>query len=142
MIGSKISSSLEKALKASASGVKAQNSRLLIISQNLANAGAQATTPGGPAYQRKTINFVTQKDRDGIELIAVGKIGRDQKTSPLVYNPDHPGANKDGYVAESNVNALFEIADARAAGITHAANLSAMQKILRMMQEGISLLKN
>ncbi|MCX7338801.1 MAG: flagellar basal body rod protein FlgC [Alphaproteobacteria bacterium] len=134
-------SPLAKAMRIATAGMQAQDQRILIISQNLANAGAKAT-PGTMPYQRKTISFQTVLDKkQGVELLKLKKIGRDTSPMNKSYNPHDPAANKDGYVLESNVKPMIELADMREASRSHEANLRAFEKSLSMFQNTISLLK-
>ena len=136
-------SNLNKALRVSTAGMQVQNQRLLVISQNIANTGTRATEAGGAAYQRKLISFKNHFDNTlGTEVVKVAEISRDQAPFKVVYSPSDPGANAEGFVNESNVRPMVELADMREASLTHEANLRAYEKTLSMMQESISLLKN
>ena len=118
----------------------AQQQRLLVISQNLANATAK--NPDGSIYQRQTINFLNMLDSStGLRLVRPGRIDKDSTPGKLVYKPGDPNANADGFVEESNVNSLIELADMREASRSHEANVKAYEKILSMLQEIIGLLK-
>jgi flagellar basal-body rod protein FlgC len=136
-------SDLNKALKMSAAGMKVQSKRLLVIAQNLANVDTRATEPGGEAYRRKLISFHNKQDfKSKLQLVDVSSISRDQSPFKLVYSPEDPGANQDGYVAQSNVNPFIEMADMREASRSHEANLRAFEKALSLIQETIGLLRN
>lgn len=133
-------SDLSKALKVSSAGMAAQNSRLLVISQNIANA--QSMTANGTPYRRKVITFKNEKDpKHGVDVVKIKAINHDKTPFTMAYKPNHPNANAQGMVAETNVKPLIEFADMREAGLTHQANLKSYEKTLNMMQETISLLK-
>lgn len=134
-------SNFTMALKASAAGINVNNRRLRNISENLANAGTSAATPGSDPYARKTISFGTKRDKNGADIVAVSNIGRDSTPFPTVYKPGDPGADERGFVKQTNVNALIEMADGREAGISHASNISATKKLLDMYSNLMSLLK-
>jgi flagellar basal-body rod protein FlgC len=136
-----IGANLSSALKASAAAAKAESERSLVISQNIANAETMPTTPGGEAYQRKTISFTTKADADGVDLVKVAKIDRDPIPATPLYMPEHPGANEKGYVNRPNVNVLVEMTDARHSNLNYKANMAAMQRVLGMTQEAINILK-
>ena len=115
---------LVKAIKISASGLKAQGVRLRVISENLANANSLAETPGGDPYRRKLVSFKEVLDKSmGAETVAVNKIEFDQSAFNKRYDPTHPAADKDGYVATPNVNSLIEMMDMREAQRSYSANL-------------------
>lgn len=123
------------------SGMKAQNERILTISENLANAGTRAPK-GGQPYQRKVLSFKSQLDKKlGAEVIQIDKISRDT-TSPIkLYSPSNPAADSEGFVYESNVQPLVELADLREAGRGYEANLKVFEQILSMLQNAVSLMK-
>lgn len=136
-------SDLSRSLKVSSSGMNVHNKRLLVVAQNIANAGTKATEPGGPAYQRKLIRFVNRYDRHiGTDLVQIQSITRDHTPFKMVYAPEDPGANAEGFVAESNVKPMIELADMREASLSHEANLKAYEKALSIWQETINLLKS
>ncbi|MBI1954241.1 MAG: flagellar basal body rod protein FlgC [Proteobacteria bacterium] len=136
-------SGLIKSMLISSSGMQAQSHRLLVIAQNLANAGTKAPKLGEHPYQRKTVTFKNVYDpKTGVEKVELTKINHDLSPFPLVYSPGDPGANENGYVEESNVKPMIEMADMREASRSHEANLRAYEKALAMLQDTISLLKS
>ena len=85
---------LNNALKISASGMKAQGTRLRVISENIANQDSVGRTGGADPYRRKTIVFKDVMDRQlGIDLVQVAKIGRDEGNFKISYEPYHPLAS-------------------------------------------------
>lgn len=135
-------SSIQKSLQVLTQGMKVQKERLLVISQNLSNAGNRAVSPDVHPYRRKMISFTSKLDKKtGVENVAVSSISRDPKPFERVYAPGEPGADKDGYVEVSNVNMFTEIADLQEGTRSHEANLKALERIFGMLHETISLLK-
>jgi len=133
---------LVKAIKISASGMKAQGVRLRVISENLANANSLAETPGGDPYRRKLVSFKEVLDKSmGAETVAVNKIEFDQSEFNKRYDPTHPAADKDGYVATPNVNSLIEMMDMREAQRSYSANLDMIDTSKRMIERTIDLLR-
>ena len=133
---------LVKAIKISASGMKAQGVRLRVISENLANANSLAETPGGDPYRRKLVSFKEVLDKSmGAETVAVNKIEFDQSAFNKRYDPTHPAADKDGYVATPNVNSLIEMMDMREAQRSYGANLDMIDTSKRMIERTIDLLR-
>ncbi len=135
-------STLQKILQVAFSGMQAQKERLLVVAQNLANAGTRAPAPGINPYQRKTVSFGTELDRKrGIEVVKIKQIGRDSTPFPVIYNPGDPGADEKGYVLETNVKSPVEMTDAMEAKRGYEASLKAYEKALAMQQDAISLLR-
>ena len=135
-------SDLMKSMSISAAGMKAQGTRLRIISENIANAGSTAVTPDSDPYRRKLVSFGVTLDRElGLPLVEVARVIRDSSDFNESYQPGHPAANSSGYVKTSNVNALVEMADLREAERSYQANLKVMLASRGMLQRTIDLLR-
>ena len=65
----------------------------------------------------------------GVSLTAVAE---DPDRGAKIYKPNHPDADKDGYITESNVNPTVEMADAILAQKAYEANL-ALVNVTRSM---------
>ena len=63
----------------------------------------------------------------------------DQKTGDIVYMPDHPNANKDGYVEMSNVSVINEMVDMIAATRSYEANLQALNSAKQMAKDSLEI---
>ena len=103
------------AMRVSATGLDAQMKRMNTISSNIANINTTRTPEGG-AYRRKDVVLdavpdaasfgeilLSQPDRE-IHQVQVTDISTDRRAPLLKYEPDHPDANQDGYVAYPNIN--------------------------------------
>ncbi len=135
-------SPLLSAMYVSSSAMQTQNQRILVISENLAHAGMRSN-PQNPPYQRKVLSFESIYDKKlQTEIVRVKKTGFDKTPPTRIYSPGDPSADSEGYVLEANVKPFIELADMREAGRSQEANLRAFEKILSMMQNTISLLKN
>lgn len=133
---------LLSSLKIAAAGMRAQGTRLRVISENLANADSLPTEPGQSPYRRKNILFKNVLDRKlGISTIRVDKVGVDKSAFQLRYDPAHPAANANGYVNAPNVNSLVEMMDMREAQRSYEANLNSIRATRSMMQKTIDLLR-
>ncbi len=128
-------SDLSKTLALAASGMRAQSSRLQLVSENLANTD----TPG---YRRKTASFETVMGlSDAKGEVRQGQVQLDRSDLPKVYDPSHPMADENGYHQGSNVNMLIEIADAREAQRSYEANLKMFEQARKMSSSLMSLLR-
>jgi len=122
-------------LAISASGMKAQASRIRFLSENIANAD----TPG---YQRKSATFESEMQRgQSTGLVQSGPVQLDPTASTRIYEPGHPLADETGYYDGSNVNLVIEIADAREAQRSYEANLKMFDQARQMSQSLLELLK-
>ncbi len=134
---------LSKAVTIAASAMRAQGTRMRVISENLANANSTATEPGGDPYRRQLISFKGEIDKStGAMQLAVDKIVRDQAEFVVEYEPNHPAANEAGYVKRSNVNTLVELIDMKEAQRSYEANVSVIDVTKSMVKRTVDLLKS
>jgi len=127
-----------KAMSISASGLTAQRMRMNTISSNIANINTTKTPEGGP-YRRKDVVFeaipetrnfgeiVTSLPDRNLERVQVSDVVVDRKAPRLKYEPDHPDADPNGYVAYPDINLMEEMANMIQATRSYEANVSAMQ---------------
>ena len=134
---------LFSAMSISAKGMKAQSTRIRVISENVANAETGAPTPNEQPYARKTITFKNEMDRKlGHDVVNVDRIRDDRKTPfKEKYMPDHPGADERGYVKMPNVDTLIEVMDMREAQRSYEANLGMIEQSRGMVMQTIDLLR-
>ncbi len=131
-----------KAMQVATSGMIAQNIRVRVISQNIANAESLATSPGGKPYQRQTVSFKSVMDRaSGVEVVEVGKIGVDRTKFGRRFDPGHPAADANGYVQLPNVKPLIEMVDLRQAQRSYEANLRVVDVARTMVARTLDLLR-
>ena len=133
---------LLRTLRISTAGMKAQGTRLRVISENVANADSLPTSPGGLPYRRKVVTFRNELDRTiGVEKVRVDRIGVDKSDFPRKYDPSHPAADAQGYVLAPNVNALMEMMDMREAQRSYESNMSVLKASKIMLQTTIALMR-
>ena len=133
---------LQKAMMASAAGLRAQSVRMRVISENIANQDSIAMEPGADPYRRKIVTFETELDRaNGVLLVKPGDIAYDQKDFSKKYDPGNPAADPSGYIKTSNVNGLIEMMDMRQAQRTYQSNLNALEATRRMATMTLDLLR-
>ena len=135
-------------LDVSSSALKAQRIRLDTISSNLANVETTSTPEGGP-YKKKSVYFQSQplsfndhldgKVKNSIQGVEVTKIVEDQEAPQRIYNPSHPDAGADGYVAMPNVNVLKEMVDMTSATRAYEANTTVIKSAKRMALKALEI---
>ncbi len=125
-----------------ASGMKAQAERLKVISQNMANADSVSTEPGGEPYRRQVVSFENYIDKtNGAQKVRVNKIIDDKAPFEKKYEPNHPGADENGYVLLPNVNPLIEMMDMKEAQRVYDANLNMLKTAREMNSSVLDILK-
>ncbi len=133
---------ISSALAIAAAGMRAQSSRMRIISENVANANSTAQQADGDPYRRKIPVFQSELDKaTGAQLVRMNKVSKSQAEFRTVYDPAHPASNEQGYVKYPNVNTLIELMDMREASRSFEANLSVIENTRAMMQRTVELLK-
>ena len=129
------------AMAQAAQGMKAQGVRMRVISENLANAKTTGTEEGEDPYQRKIVTFKNILDKtSGRKQVEVDKILPDQSNFIMKYDPNHPAADKNGYVKMSNVNTLLEMMDMREAQRSYEANLGVIDIAKGMLMRTLDML--
>ncbi len=138
-----MSSEILDAMKISAQGMRAQGTRIRVISENVANADTTGDTPGADPYRRQNITFKNTLDRElGIKTVKVDDIGVDREAPfRLKFIPDHPAADANGYVKMPNVNTLIEMMDIREAQRSYEANLGMIEQAKTMALRTIDILR-
>lgn len=125
-----------------ASGLAAQNARLRVIAQNIANSQSTGSSPTEDPYRRQMLTFQNVLDRQmGVEVVKVGKYEVDRSEFPMRYMPQHPAADANGMVRFPNVNPLIESADLKEAQRSYEANLSVVETTRSMMTRTLDLMR-
>jgi flagellar basal-body rod protein FlgC len=131
-----------KSMAVAASGLRAQNLRMRIIAENIANANSTSPTPGGEPYRRKIATMKPEFDRElGATIVESGKPVSDQSEFKSQYDPGNPNADAKGYVKLPNVDSLVEIMDMREAQRSYQADLTVMDATKQMLSKTVDLLK-
>lgn len=127
-------SAFSDALSITASALKAQATRLRLVSENIANVD----TPG---YRRKTVPFEQVATGSGVESVEAGRIVLSKADLDRIHDPAHPLADATGHYEGSNVDTIIEIADAREAQRSYEANLKMFEQTRQMSSSLMDLLR-
>lgn len=137
-----------KSLNISGSGLTAQRLRMDVISENIANIDTTRTENGG-AYRRKMVvlssnSSFKSKLIDNIKnyeagMVEVTEIVEDESEFKLVYNPEHPDADEQGYVSMPNVDSLKETVDMMEAYRAYQANITALNTTKQMAVKALEI---
>jgi flagellar basal-body rod protein FlgC len=132
---------LRASMLTSTSGMKAQSKRLQIITQNIANKDSVATNIDGKPYRRKLVILKVQSNRGlGAETISA-KESTDKSAFRLIYDPNHPFANIEGYVEYPNIDLNIENADSKNTIISYEANVNMIETAKNLYLKTIDLIK-
>ena len=134
-------SSTNAASAVAASALRAQQARMRVIAENLANADSTAASPGGDPYRKQTPVFATKVLPGGVKGVALARIEVDQSPFRQEYDPGNPAADPQGYVKMPNIEPMVETLDMREAHRAYDANISVIETARAMDNSTLSLLK-
>jgi len=139
-------STLGSAIDASASALAAERMRIEVAVSNLANAES-TRGPDGQPYRRKDVVLASQPAEQFQDLLSranatgvrVAAVLDDQTAPRRRYEPSHPDADQEGYVALPNVDTAEEMVDMLGAARAYQANLTAINLIRDLVQRALDL---
>jgi len=130
-------------LRISGSGLTAERVRMDTIANNLANANTTKTEQGGPYRRQMAVFAAVAPDRQqhfkvgrGVRVVGIVE---DQSAPRLVYDPQHPDADSDGYVQMPNVNVVTEMVDLISATRAYEANITAINAAKSMAMKALDI---
>lgn len=126
-------------MSVAASAMRAQQARMRVIAENLANADSVSRTPGGDPYRRQVPVFAPAT-MDGGQGVKMTRVAEDQTPFRSQYQPGHPSADAKGYVKLPNVDPLVEAMDMREAQRAYQANLNVIETAKSMASSTIAIL--
>jgi flagellar basal-body rod protein FlgC len=144
------------AIDIAGSGLTAERLRMDVTAENLANAQTTRAADGGPYHRKEVVlqqaggsTFATMltgaiggvraaQEPRGVEVAAIVE---DQTAERLVYDPSHPDADANGYVAMPNVNPVTEMVDLISASRAYEMNVTAMQAAKQNFVKTLELLR-
>lgn len=135
-------------LNISASALTAEQLRTDIIAENIANAHV-TRTPDGTPYRRKMPVFRSQTIRgfdyflnrslSSLKGVEIAAIVEDQSPLKKIYNPNHPDADRDGYVHMPNVEVVNEMINLISASRAYESNITAINTAKQMAMKAIGI---
>ncbi|MFD1360333.1 flagellar basal body rod protein FlgC [Lentibacillus salinarum] len=149
--------SIFHAIDTNASALTAQRLRMDVVSSNITNAQTTRAVMNEDGeyepYRRKMVtlepsgrNFQTFLDR-AVQTnsdkagsgVKVSRITEDETPFKVVYNPDHPDADEDGYVEMPNVDPLREMVDLMSATRSYEANITSLNASKNMLMKALEI---
>jgi flagellar basal-body rod protein FlgC len=155
------------AMKISSAGLAAQRKRLNAIASNLANAETTRTKEGGP-YKKQIVQIsegnlssfdeviekeelkVTNTNINHLQpnttllesaeyKVPNAQVVNDDSDPIMIFDPNHPDANEDGYVAKPNINVVSEMVDMISATRSFEANTNAIAAEKTMYKDALEI---
>ncbi len=142
---------LLKAFQISASGMSVERTRIEIVSANIANAHSTRSADGVGPYQRRQPvveasafdkvyegNFSSIGGQD-VSVPQVMDVVTDETPGPRVYDPGHPDADEQGFVAMPNVSVVSEMVELMNASRAYEANMNAIDATKDMAMKALEI---
>lgn len=137
---------LNSAIDAAASALSAERLRVEVAVSNLANAES-TRGPDGKAYRRRDVvltaepvdSFNDALGRATATGVRVAAVVEDTTPGRQRYEPSHPDADANGYVALPNVDPAEEMVDMLSAARAYQANLTAISLIRDLVQRALEI---
>jgi len=153
----------------SGTGLRAQRAKMNATASNIANAESTRTDEGGPYKRKQVIlkpgtkaEFVEllnkealrlsrstnahfdneetiQKRKNAFQGVQIEDIVEDQGNARLVYQPGHPDADENGFVAYPNINIVTEMVNMITATRAYEANVTVMNASKSMMMAALNI---
>ena len=138
-------------LELSGSALGAERQRAEVVASNMANAQTTRTAAAGP-YRRQLVVFQAQRvprfqfalagvQRETSSAVRIAAVLNDARPPVLRFEPGHPDADKQGYVAYPQVDPVEEMTDLLGAVRAYELNASAVQATKNMIQQSLDLLR-
>lgn len=139
-------STLGSAISAAGSALTAERVRIEAAVSNLANADS-TRGPDGQPYRRRDVVLEPQPV-DGFDALVgraaaagvrVAAVVEDQAPFQRRYEPSHPDADGDGFVALPNVDEAEEMVNMLGAARAYQANLTAISLVRDLIQRALNI---
>lgn len=153
-------------METTGSAMQAERMRAEIVAANMANAETTRTESGGPYKRQHVVFAANQPDSefggsgfgglmrkvmsgtsDAQELnppggVHIAEVFEDPGPAMKRYDPGHPDAGPDGYVAYPDINPLTEMVDLMGATRAYGLNSSAVQAEKGMITSALDIARS
>ncbi len=130
--------SLFNVFNVAGSGMAAQSQRLNVVASNLANADSTTSANGQP-YKAKQVVFSAMPVEGGGQGVKVTAVVEDNAPMKMVYDPKHPMADGQGYVAMPNVDVVGEMVNMISASRAYQNNVEVMNTSKTMLLKTLTI---
>jgi flagellar basal-body rod protein FlgC len=139
-------STLNDALSVSASALTVERTRIEVAVSNMANAESTRSANGQPYRRRDVIiaadpktGFDAALGNAGVVGVKIADIVEDKAPFQRRYDPAHPDADANGFVAMPNVDTPEEMVNMMSASRAYQANLQAVGLINDTVKKALDL---
>ena len=125
------------------SGMNAQSLRLNLVASNISNANSVSSSLGEtyksrqPVFATQLKNILDQQNAaSGVNVLGVVE---SQAPPVMEYAPNHPMADKEGYIFKPNVNTVEEMANMMSASRSYQNNVEVLNTAKEMMMQTLRM---
>jgi flagellar basal-body rod protein FlgC len=149
-------------MDASGSAMQAERVRAEVVATNMANAETTRTEFGGPYHRQHVVFAANQRDPSFLDSLLgptnqtfaspgdaepaggvhIAQVFADSAPPLKRYDPGHPDAESDGYVAYPDINPLTEMVDLMGATRAYGLNSSAVQAEKGMIASALDIVRS
>lgn len=125
------------------SGMNAQSLRLNLVASNISNANSVGSSAESAYKSRQPVFAAELKDamdkQNVVSEVKVLGVVESQASPVMEYAPNHPMANKEGYIFKSNVNTVEEMANMMSASRSYQNNVEVLNTAKQMMLQTLKM---
>ncbi|MBX9848748.1 MAG: flagellar basal body rod protein FlgC [Rhodocyclaceae bacterium] len=131
--------SLNNVFAIAGSALTAQSARLNATASNLANADSVVGADGQPYRAKQVVFKATPVNEQGGVGVRVTQVVDSAAPLRVVYDPQNPAANEQGYVNMPNVNVVEEMVNMISASRAYQNNAEVMNTAKTLMQRTLAI---
>lgn len=121
------------------SAMSAQSQRLNVVASNLSNADSVTSSTGEPYRGRQVVFSTLQAAANGASGVKVAGVVHDPSPMRQVFEPNHPLADKNGYVTMPNVNVVDEMVNMMSASRSYQNSVDMMNTTKSLLQKTLTI---
>ncbi|HCT99756.1 MAG TPA: flagellar basal body rod protein FlgC [Methylococcaceae bacterium] len=125
------------------SGMNAQTVRLNLVASNIANANSVSSSAGDVYKSRQPVFGAELKNvidaQNAASKVEVRGVVESKAPAVMEYAPNHPMADKDGYIFKPNVNSVEEMANMMSASRSYQNNIEVLNTAKQMMLQTLKM---
>lgn len=131
--------SLFDVLDVAGSAMSAQSQRLNVVASNLANVDSVTSSNGQPYRAKQIVFSAAAVTASGAVGVKTPQVVEDTRPPTLKYEPNHPLADENGYIALPNVSMVDEMVNMISASQAYKTNADVANAAKGMMAKALTL---
>ena len=121
------------------SAMSANSQRLNVVASNLANADSTTGANGQPYKAKQVVFSAVPMDGQDVSGVKVQQVVEDQSPAKMVYEPNSPNADENGYVAKPNVDVTQEMVNMISASRAYQNSVETMNTAKTLLLKTLSI---